>query len=44
MKELSLEKAVLPTYYHYHDNIDQYDPQEVLAAVKKELDKLRQED
>ena len=43
-KELSLEKAVLLPSYHYHDNIEQYDPQEVLVAMKKELDKLRQKD
>ena len=30
--------------YHYHDNIEQYDKKEVLSAMKKELDKLRQRD
>ena len=39
MKELSLEKAVLLPSYHYHDNIEQYDPQEVIAAMKKECSK-----
>ena len=36
MKEVSLEKAMLPPSYHYHDIIAQYDPQEVPAAMKKE--------
>ena len=39
----SLENAVLLLSYHYHNNIDQHDPQEILAAMKK-LDKLRQKD
>ena len=38
MRELSLEKVVLLPSYHCHDNIEQYDPQEVLAAMKKEID------
>ena len=37
-----LDHAVLLPSYHYHDNIEQYDKQEVLTAMKKELDKLRQ--
>ena len=32
----------LPGSQHYYDNIDQYDPEEVLAVMKKELDKRRQ--
>ena len=42
--ELMLDHAVLLPSYHYHDNIEQYDKQEVLTAMKKELDKLRQKD
>ena len=43
-QELMLDHAVLLPSYHYHDNIEQYDKQEVLTAMKKELDKLRQKD
>ena len=43
-QELVLDHAVLLPSYHYHDNIEQYDKQEVLTAMKKELDKLRQKD
>ena len=39
---LVLDHAVLLPNYHYHDNIEHYDKQEVLTAMKKELDKLRQ--
>ena len=41
-QELMLDHAVLLPSYHYHDSIEQYDKQEVLTAMKKELDKLRQ--
>ena len=41
-QELMLDHAVLLPSYHYHDNIEQHDKQEVLTVVKKELDKLRQ--
>ena len=40
MNEFSLEEAVLPPSYHYHDSIDEHGRQDVLAAMKK-LDKLR---
>ena len=43
-QELMLDHAVLPPSYHYHDNIEQHDKQEVLTAMKKELDKQRQKD
>ena len=43
-QELMLDHAVPLPSYHYHDNIEQYDKQEVLTAMKKELDKLRQKD
>ena len=43
-QELMLDHAVLLPSYHYHDNIEQYDKQEVLTAMKKDLDKLRQKD
>ena len=39
-QELMLDHAVLLPSYHYHDNIEQCDKQEVLTALKKELDKL----
>ena len=39
-----LDHAVPLPSYHYHDNIEQHDKQEVLTAMKKELDKLRQKD
>ena len=39
-----LDHAVLLPSYHCHDNIEQYDKQEVLTTMKKELDKLRQKD
>ena len=34
-QELMLDHAVLLPSYHYHDNIEQYDKQEVLTAMKK---------
>ena len=43
-QELMLDHAVLLPGYHCSDNIEQYDKQEVLTAMKKELDKLRQKD
>ena len=43
-QELMLDHTVLLPSYHYHDNIEQYDKKEVLTAMKKELDKLRQKD
>ena len=39
-----LDHAVLLPSDHYHDNIEQYDKQEVLTAMKKELGELRQKD
>ena len=38
------EAAALLPSYHYHDNVEHYEPQEILAAMKKEFDKLRQKD
>ena len=32
-QELMLDHAVLLPSYHYHDNIEQYDKQEVLSAI-----------
>ena len=32
-QELMLDHAVLLPSYHYHDNIEQYDKQEVLTAM-----------
>ena len=43
-QELMLYRAVLLPSYQYHDNLEQYDKQEVLTAMKKELDKIRQKD
>ena len=43
-QELMLDHAVLLPSYHYHDSLKQYNKQEVLTAMKKELDKLRQKD
>ena len=43
-EELMPDHAVLLPSYRYHDNIEQYDKQEVISAMKKELDKLRQKD
>ena len=42
-KREQLMQSYLPSY-HYHDNIAQYDKQEVLTAMKEELDKLQQKD
>ena len=43
-QELMLDHAVPLPSYHYYDNLEQHDKQEVLTAMKKELDKLRQKD
>ena len=43
-QELMLDHAVLLPSYHYHDNLEQYNKQEVLTAMKKELGKLQQND
>ena len=40
-QELMLDHAVLLPSYHYHDNIELYDKDQLLKAMKKELDKLR---
>ena len=32
-----LDHAVLLPSYHYHDNLEQYDKQEALTAMKKEM-------
>ena len=41
-QELMLDHAVLLPSYHYHDDIERYDKDLLLKAMKKELDKLRQ--
>ena len=43
-QELMLDHAVLLPSYHYHDNIELYDKESVLRAMKKEVDKLREKD
>ena len=44
-QELMLDHAVLlPSYHYYHDNIELYDKDQLLKAMKKELDKLRQKE
>ena len=43
-QELMLDHAVLLPSYHYHDNIELYDKESVLKAMKKEVDKLREKD
>ena len=41
-QELMLDHAVLLPSYHYHDDIERYDKDQLLKAMKKELDKLRE--
>ena len=41
-QELMLDHAVLLPSYHYHDDIERYDKDLLLKAMKKEVDKLRQ--
>ena len=43
-QELMLDHAVLLPSYHYHDDIERYDKDLLLQAMKKELDKLRQKE
>ena len=43
-QELMLDHAVLLPSYHYHDDIERYDKDLLLKAMKKELDKLRQKE
>ena len=38
-QELMLDHAVLLPGYHYHDDIERYDKDQLLKAMKKELDK-----
>ena len=43
-QELMLDHAVLLPSYKYHDDIERYDKDQVLKAMKKELDKLREKE
>ena len=43
-QELMLDHAVLLPSYHYHDDIERYNKDSVLKAMKKELDKLREKE
>ena len=43
-QELMFDHTVLLLSYHYHNNIELYDKEFVLKAMKKEINKLRDKD